>query len=143
MTTAEDIIVKIIMNHTYDGITPIELKMINEELQYDDESYLGDEKWKRITSRVIKESGYILQFLPKTEGQHFIDYVNLINPDEKEAYHVEPGTRPTQYFKPITDPNDPEFKALMYLLNKEYYLIKKSKKRFSKLGTNRKNKSQA
>ena len=65
MITIEDIIYRIIINHTLCGVTPIELKMINSELKYDDDTYLGDEVWKRIVNRVIKESGYILQFLPR------------------------------------------------------------------------------
>lgn len=125
MITVEDIIVDIILNHTREGVTPIELKMINAELNYDDTNYLGDDSWKKITNRVIKKSGYVLQFLPRTEGQHFVDYINLINPNEEEAYHVEPGTKPSKYFKPITDPNDPEARAFMFLLMKEYYLMKK------------------
>lgn len=127
MITAEDIITKIILNHTRDGITPIELKMINSELLYDDNSYLGDDSWKRIANRVIKKSGYILQFLPRTENQHFVDYVNLINPDEENAYHVEPGTRPTEYFTPIYDPRSPEAQEFMFLLQKEQYMEKKRK----------------
>ena len=108
MITIEDIISRIIINHTLCGVTPIELKMINSELKYDDDTYLGDEVWKRIVNRVIKESGYILQFLPKKDGQHFVDYINLINPNVENAYNVEPGTRPTEYFTPILDPTSPE-----------------------------------
>ena len=124
MITVEDIIVDIILKHTRDGVTPIELKMINAELGYNDDHYLGDDRWKRIASRVVRKSGYVLQFLPRNEGQRFVDYINLINPN-KEAYHVEPGTRPSQYFKIITDPNDPEARAFMFLVMKEYDLIKK------------------
>lgn len=125
MITVEDIIVDIILKHTREGVTPIELKMINAELGYNDDHYLGDDRWKRIASRVVRKSGYVLQFLPRNEGQLFVDYINLINPNEEEAYHVEPGTRPSQYFKAITDPNDPEARAFMFLVMKEYHLIKK------------------
>lgn len=127
MITVEDIITKIILNHTRDGVTPIELKMINSELLYDDNSYLGDDSWKRIANRVVKKSGYILQFLPRTENQRFVDYVNLINPDEENAYHVEPGTRPTEYFTHIFDPRSPEAQEFMFLLEKEQYIEKKRK----------------
>ena len=127
MITIEDIISRIIINHTLCGVTPIELKMINSELKYDDDTYLGDEVWKRIVNRVIKESGYILQFLPKKDGQHFVDYINLINPNVENAYNVEPGTRPTEYFTPILDPTSPEAQGFIYLLEKELYMDKKRK----------------
>ena len=127
MITIEDIISRIIINHTLCGVTPIELKMINSELKYDDDTYLGDEVWKRIVNRVIKESGYILQFLPKKDGQHFVDYINLINPNVENAYNVEPGTRPTEYFTPILDPTSPEAQGFIYLLEKELYMDEKRK----------------
>ena len=127
MITIEDIISRIIINHTLCGVTPIELKMINSELKYDDDTYLGDEVWKRIVNRVIKESGYILQFLPKKDGQHFVDYINLINPNVENAYNVEPGTRPTEYFTPILGPTSQEAQGFIYLLEKELYMDKKRK----------------
>ena len=127
MITIDTIITNIILKHTGVGVTPIELKMVNADLGYDDSYYLGDDTWKRIASRVIKESGYILQYLPRSEGQHFVDYVNLINPNEENAYHVEPGTRPTEYFTPILDPRSPEAQEFMFLLEKELYMERKRK----------------
>ena len=127
MITIDTIITNIILKHTGVGVTPIELKMVNADLGYDDSYYLGDDTWKRIASRVIKKSGYILQFLPKSEGQHFVDYINLINPNEEEAYHVEPGTKPSEYFTPILDPRSPEAREFMFLLEKEMYMERKRK----------------
>ena len=128
MIMLDDIIVNIILNHTSHGVTPIELKMIHSELQGEEEKYLGDERWKSIAKRAMEASGYILQINPHNAGDRFIDYINLVNPDEENAYHVEPGTRPTQYFKPITDPNDPEAQGFMFLLMKDYHEMKKNKK---------------
>ena len=127
MITIDTIITNIILKHTGVGVTPIELKMVNADLGYDDSYYLGDDTWKRIANKVVKKSGYILQFLPRNEGQHFVDYVNLINPNEENAYHVEPGTRPTEYFTPILDPRSPEAQEFMFLLEKELYMERKRK----------------
>lgn len=73
--------------------------MIHAELQGEKEKYLGNERWKSIAKRVMDASGYILQINHHKDENRFIDYVNLINTDEEHAFHVEPGTRPTQYFK--------------------------------------------
>ena len=100
--------------------------MIHAELQGEKEKYLGDERWKSIANRVMDASCYILQINPHKDGDHFIDYVNLINTEEEHAFHVEPGTRPTQYFKPITDPNDPEAQGFMFLLVKDYHKMMKN-----------------
>ena len=127
MITIDTIITNIILKHTGVGVTPIELKMVNADLGYDDSYYLGDDTWKRIASRVIKKSGYILQFLPRSEGQHFVDYVNLINPNEENAYRVEPGTKPSEYFTPILDPRSPEAREFMFLLEKEMFMERKRK----------------
>lgn len=128
MIMLDDIIVSIILNHTKSGVTPIELKMIHAELQGEKEKYLGDERWKSIAKRVMYASGYILQINPHKDGDRFIDYVNLINTDEEHAFHVEPGTKPTQYFKPITNPYDPEAQVFMFMLMKDYHEMKKNKK---------------
>lgn len=128
MIMLDDIIVSIILNHTKSGVTPIELKMIHAELQGEKEKYLGDERWKSIAKRVIDASGYILQINPHKDGDRFIDYVNLINTDEEHAFHVEPGTKPTQYFKPITNPYDHEAQGFMFMLMKDYHEMKKNKK---------------
>ena len=131
MIMLDDIIVSIILNYTKYGVTPIELNMIDSELQGETAKYLGDDRWKSITKKVIDASGYIMQINPHNDGDRFIDYVNLINTDEKNAYHVEPGTRPTQYFHVITDPNDPEVQGFMFMLMKDQYMMNKSKKKIS------------
>ena len=96
----EDIIVKILLNHTKQCITPIEFNMIARELSVED--ILTEEQCKSIAKRVISTSGYILSFRAPKEGEKFIDTISFINPD-KDAHHVEPGTRPTEYFKNIVD----------------------------------------
>lgn len=128
MIMLDDIIVSIILNYTKYGVTPIELNMIDAELQGETAKYLGDDRWKSITKKVIDASGYIMQINPHNDGDRFIDYVNLINTDEKNAYHVEPGSRPTQYFHVITDLNDPEVQGFMFMLMKDQYMMNKSKK---------------
>lgn len=120
----EDVIVNIILNHTKQCITPIELNMVARELSVED--MLTEEQCKSIAKRVVSASGYILSFRAPQEGEKFIDTISFINPDE-DAHHVDPGTRPTEYFKSIVDPDDPDAQGLMFNLMKDYDMYQKGK----------------
>lgn len=120
----EDILVNIILGHTRQCITPLELNVIAHELSVD--SMLSDEQCRSIAKRVVAASGYILEIRTPEEGNRYIDRIVFINPDEG-AYHIEPGTRPTEYFKQVTDPTNSEAQGIMFKLMKDYDMYKKGK----------------
>ena len=120
----EDILVDIIIKHTKQCITPIELNMVARELSIED--MLTEEQCKSIAKRVVSASGYILSFRAPQEGEKFIDTISFINPDEG-AHHVKPGTRPTEYFKSIVDPSDLDAQGLMFKMMKDYDMCQKGK----------------
>lgn len=120
----EDILVNIILKHTEQCITPIELNMVARELSVED--ILTEDQCKSIAKRVVSASGYILSFRAPEKGEKFIDTISFINPDEG-AHHVEPGTRPTKYFKNIVDPSDSNAQGLIFNMMKDYNMYQKGK----------------
>ena len=120
----EDILVNIILGHTRQCITPLELNVIARELSVD--SLLSDAQCKSIAKRIVDESGYILEIRKPQEGDRYIDKIVFVNPDEG-VYHVKPGTRPTEYFKQVTDPTNSEAQGIMFKLMKDYDMYKKGK----------------
>ena len=120
----EDILVNIILGHTRQCITPLELNVIARELSVD--SLLSDAQCKSIAKRIVDESGYILEIRKPQEGDRYIDKIVFVNPDEG-AYHVELGTRPTEYFKQVTDPTSSDAQGLMFKLMKDYDMYQKGK----------------
>lgn len=120
----EDILVNIILGHTRQCITPLELNVIARELSVDD--ILSDEQCKAIAKRVVDASGYILEIRKPQEGERYVDRIVFVNPDEG-VYHVKPGTRPTEYFKQVTDPTSSDAQGLMFKLMKDYDMYQKGK----------------